>query len=160
MKAYKKRSSYKSVDHWLDSVYRKNKKYIDSKLEGFKNKKASFKQAVKGYMEEDGLSPEASLKAVEKSTLFTPVYERMRKNLIEGMKSHDVYKDFRNLNRSVSGKFLRLDMDRFNWDEEQGVYYYTTTEGKIIVIEIINSPEQFLVYEVEENEGIWEGIAY
>ena len=46
-------------------------------------------------------------------------------------------------------------MDRFHWDDEQGVYYYTTTEGRIIVIEIINSPEQILVYEVEENEGIW-----
>lgn len=154
MKAYKKRSSYKSVDHWLDSIYRKNRDYIDNKLEGIKNKKASFKNAVKGYMEE-GLSPEASLKALENSTIFTPVYERMRKNLIEGMKSHKVYNDFRKLNRSVSGKFLRVDMDRFHWDDEQGVYYYTTTEGRIIVIEIINSPEQILVYEVEENEGIW-----
>lgn len=153
MKAYKKRSSYKSVDHWLESVYRKNKDRIDTTLEGIKNKKASFKNAVKGYMDE-GLSPEASLKALENSTIFTPVYERMRKNLIEGMKTNKVYNEFRKLNRSASGRFLKVDLDRFNYDEEQGVYYYTTTEGTIILIEILNSPEQWIITEIEPDEAI------
>ena len=59
MKSSRKRSSYKSTDHWLDAVYRKNRSEIDKALEGVKNKRASFKQLVKGYMEE-GLSPERS----------------------------------------------------------------------------------------------------
>ena len=60
MKSAKKRKYYKSTDHWLDAVYRKNKAEIDKALDGVKNKKAAFKNAVKGYMEE-GLSPEKAL---------------------------------------------------------------------------------------------------
>ena len=141
MKAYKKRSSYKSVDHWLDSVYKKNKAEIDSALgEGIKNKRASFKNAVKGYMDE-GLTPEASLKALENSTIFTPETTRFRRNLIEGLKTFGKYNEFRKMIRGFGGRWANVYLDKFQYDAEQDLYYYYTDMGDIVVIEFDNSPE-------------------
>lgn len=144
MKSSRKRSSYKSTEHWLDAVYRKNKKEIDAALEGVKNKKASFKQLVKGYMEE-GLSPEKSLKALERSTIFTPEVTRFRNNLIEAMKTHGRFQEFRNMTRGFKGRYEKININNFRYDSKNNVYTYTTVLGDVIVIRFDNSPEDIIL---------------
>jgi len=144
MKSSRKRSSYKSTEHWLDAVYRKNRSEIDKALEGVKNKKASFKQLVKGYMEE-GLSPERSLKALERSTIFTPEVTRFRNNLVEAMKTHGRYQEFRNMTRGFKGRFEKINLNNFRYDAKNNVYTYTTVLGDVIVIRFDNSPEDIIL---------------
>lgn len=144
MKSSRKRSSYKSTEHWLDAVYRKNRSEIDKALEGVKNKKASFKQLVKGYMEE-GLSPEKSLKALERSTIFTPEVTRFRNNLVEAMKTHGRYQEFRNMTRGFKGRFEKINLNNFRYDAKNNVYTYTTVLGDVIVIRFDNSPEDIIL---------------
>lgn len=144
MKSSRKRSSYKSTEHWLDAVYRKNRSEIDKALEGVKNKKASFKQLVKGYMEE-GLSPERSLKALERSTIFTPEVTRFRNNLVEAMKTHGRYQEFRNMTRGFKGRFEKINLNNFRYDSKNNVYTYTTVLGDVIVIRFDNSPEDIIL---------------
>lgn len=144
MKSSRKRSSYKSLDHWLDAIYRKNRSEIDKALEGVKNKKASFKQLVKGYMEE-GLSPEKSLKALERSTIFTPEVTRFRNNLIEAMKSHGRFQEFRNMTRGFKGRYEKINLNNFRYDSKNKVYTYTTVFGDVIVIRFDNSPEDIIL---------------
>lgn len=144
MKSSRKRSSYKSTEHWLDAVYRKNRSDIDKALEGVKNKKASFKQLVKGYMEE-GLSPEKSLKALERSTIFTPEVTRFRNNLVEAMKTHGRYQEFRNMTRGFKGRYEKIIMNNFRYDAKNNVYTYTTVLGDVIVIRFDNSPEDIIL---------------
>lgn len=144
MKSARKRSSYRSTDHWLDAVYRKNRKEIDSALDGVKNKKASFKQLVKGYMDE-GLSPEKSLKALENSTTFTPEVTRFRKNVLEAIKNYGKFNEFRNMTRGMRGKFAKIDLDRFRYDSKNNVYTYITEMGDVIVIRFTNSPQDIIL---------------
>lgn len=144
MKSSRKRSSYKSTEHWLDAVYRKNRSEIDKALEGVKNKKASFKQLVKGYMEE-GLSPEKSLKALERSTIFTPEVTRFRNNLVEAMKTHGRYQEFRNMTRGFKGRFEKINLNNFRYDAKNNAYTYTTVLGDVIVIRFDNSPEDIIL---------------
>ena len=144
MKSSRKRSSYKSTEHWLDAVYRKNRAEIDKALDGVKNKKASFKQLVKGYMEE-GLSPERSLKALERSTIFTPEVTRFRNNLVEAMKTHGRYQEFRNMTRGFKGRFEKINLNNFRYDAKNNVYTYTTVLGDVIVIRFDNSPEDIIL---------------
>jgi hypothetical protein len=144
MKSSRKRSSYKSTEHWLDAVYRKNRSEIDKALEGVKNKRASFKQLVKGYMEE-GLSPERSLKALERSTIFTPEVTRFRNNLVEAMKTHGRYQEFRNMTRGFKGRFEKINLNNFRYDAKNNVYTYTTVLGDVIVIRFDNSPEDIIL---------------
>lgn len=144
MKSARKRSSYRSTDHWLDAVYRKNRKEIDSALEGVKNKKASFKQLVKGYMDE-GLSPEKSLKALENSTIFTPEVTRFRKNVLEAIKNYGKFNEFRNMTRGMRGKFAKIDLERFRYDSKNNVYTYITEMGDVIVIRFTNSPQDIIL---------------
>lgn len=153
MKSARKRSSYRSTDHWLDAVYRKNRSEIDKALEefknpitgeGVKNKKASFKQLVKGYMDE-GLSPEKSLKALENSTIFTPEVTRFRKNVLEAIKNYGKFNEFRNMTRGMRGKFAKIDLDRFRYDSKNNVYTYITEMGDVIVIRFTNSPQDIIL---------------
>lgn len=144
MKSSRKRSSYKSTEHWLDAVYRKNKSEIDKALDGVKNKRASFKQLVKGYMEE-GLSPERSLKALERSTIFTPEVTRFRNNLVEALKTHGRYQEFRNMTRGFKGRFEKINLNNFRYDAKNNVYTYTTVLGDVIVIRFDNSPEDIIL---------------
>lgn len=144
MKASRKRKYYKSTDHWLDAIYRKNKKQIDEALEGVKNKKASFKNAVKGYMEE-GLSAEKAVQALENSTLFTPETERFRKNVLKAIKEYGKYNEFRKMIRGIGGKWAKVSLNQFRYDKEQDLYYYTTELGDIVVIRFDNSPQDIIL---------------
>lgn len=145
MKAKRKREYYKSTDAWLDAVYRNNKARIDFEMPNVKNKKASFKNAVKGYIEEDGLSPEKSLEALENSTIFTPESIKFAKNVVEGLKSNKMYSQFKKMVRTKEGKFANIELQSFKYDREQGAYMYYSPNGTIIVIQISNSPEEIIM---------------
>lgn len=149
MKSAKKRKYYKSTDHWLDAVYRKNKAEIDKALDGVKNKKAAFKNAVKGYMEE-GLSPEKALNTLERSTIFTPEKVRFRRNLLQALKDFDKYNEFRKMIRGEKGRFAKVYLEKFQYDREKNLYYYYTDLGDVVVIEFTNSPEDIILHYLGE----------
>lgn len=173
----RKRTSYASVNNYLNSVYRLNEDTIKEALsvkstnmktgeeivEYPKNIKQSFKELVYGYMDE-GLSPEASIKKLQNSTIFLPISEILKRNVIESLKSHKMYNTFRALNRNAEGKFMPFLRENLHWDKDQQLYYYNTAEyevlvvdengnlvkrnkSKVIIIEWKNSPEELLVYE-------------
>lgn len=144
MKAPKKRSKYKSVDHWLEAVYRKNRDEIDTALADVKNKRSSFINLVKGYMEE-GLRPEKALGKLINSTIFTPEAVRFKQNVLEAIKSHGKFKEFRNLIKDARGKFAKVELSKFSYDKKNKVYYYYTDAGNIVIINFTNSPEDIIL---------------
>lgn len=145
MKAKRQRKYYKSTEAWLDAVYRNNKARIDFEMPSVKNKKASFKNAVKGYIEEDKMSPERALEALENSTIFTPERVKFAKNLVEGLKKEKMYSQFKKMVRTKEGKFANIELQSFSYDREQGAYMYYSPNGTIIVIKISNSPEEIIM---------------
>ena len=173
----RKSTSYKSIDNYIRAVYRLNEKKIEEALSVEsknmktgqidilkpKDVKGSFKKIIYDYMKE-GLSIDNSMKKIQNSTLFLPISEILKRNVIESLKSHKKYNTFRALNRNAEGKFMPFLKENLHWDKEQQLYYYDTAEfevvvedengnlrrekkSKVIIIEWKNSPEELLVYE-------------
>lgn len=136
MKALKNKSKYKNTDKWLDAVYRKNKDYIDSRLEttGNTSKKQVFKKLVNEYMSE-GYSPTQAVKKLEKSTVFTDVKDRLKQNAYTAIKNDkEAYKEFRELTKN-KGRYSKVELDKFQYDKDTGNYVYGN-----IIISFSNSP--------------------
>ena len=173
-----KRADYPNVEDFFNAVYYMNQEKIDQALAvKYKNVKTgkeevlypedrlgSFKNSLYGYMKE-GLPPVASLRKLQNSTMFLPIQEIMKRNVMQYLKKHKKYNQFRALNRNAEGKFMPFDRENLKWDPEEHLYYYTTNEyeisvyengnlvkkktSKMIAIEIDNSPEDVKVYEVD-----------
>lgn len=142
LEAKRKKSSYKSTDSWLDAVYKNNKEIIDQNIItlGKESKKTIFKQLVKENMAE-GMSPVKALKTLSKSTVFTPVGERLINNAYKGLKSDKgAYKAFRELTKE-NGRYTKLDLDKFRYDPNTYTYVYDNR----IRISFENSPKQTVV---------------
>lgn len=138
LKAKYNKGHYKTTDSWLTAVYHNNKDYIDSRLivTGKETPVKVFKQIVGEYIEE-GLSPTKALKAVERSTIFTPKRDRLVHNAYEAIKADkEVYKRFRELTKTSKGTYSKVDLGKFVWDRQQGVYIYDNK----LVISFRNSP--------------------
>ena len=136
LKAEYNKGSYKNTDEWLNAVYSKNKKFIDSKIEttGDTDKGEVFKSLVNEYIEE-GYSPKQAVKKLEKSTVFTDVKDRLKQNAYTAIK-HDkeAFKQFRELTKN-NGRYTTVDVDKFQYDKDTGNYIYGN-----IVISFSNSP--------------------
>lgn len=134
-KAKKKKGAYKNTDKWLDAVYRNNKTEIDKELSFAGNPKRVFKQMIKENIAE-GMSPTLAVSTVARSTLFTPEAERLRNNMLSGLKSDKAaYKAFRELTKE-HGRYTKFDPNKLHWDSIDKVYVY----GGNIVISFQNSP--------------------
>ena len=126
-----KKSRYKNVDTWLDSVYKYNKEEIDAGLYESKDsemtKKESFKSLVREYHDE-GKSWTESLLTYEKSEHFTTTKERIQANLIKGLKGKkEAYEEFREYSK-IKGKYTRIDADKLEWDATEKRYTYDARE--------------------------------
>lgn len=97
---------FKSVDNYLDSVYRNNKEYLDKYLDVMgdsRRKKAIFKDQVKKYM--NYVNPDTgknytirqAIDRVQRSEMITTKEERIGETRLERMKELDPqkYKEFR-----------------------------------------------------------------
>ena len=136
LKAEYNKGSYKNTNEWLDAVYIKNKKFIDSKIEttGDTDKSEIFKSLVNEYIEE-GYSPKQAVKKLEKSTIFTDVKDRLKQNAYSAIK-HDkeAFKQFRELTKN-NGKYTVVDVDKFKYNKDTNSYIYQN-----IAISFSNSP--------------------
>lgn len=140
LKAKFGKGHYKNTDTWLTAVYRNNKELIDSKLitTGKEKPVRVFKQIVGEYMDQ-GLSPTKALKSLEKSTIFTSTKERMVSNAYNALKADkQAYQMFRELTKGEKGRYSKVDLGRFVYDKDQGIYIY---DNKVIV-SFTNSPYQ------------------
>lgn len=139
-KAKKNKGAYKSTDHWIEAVYRNNKAVIDKELSFAGNPKKVFKQMVKENIAE-GLSPTKAVSTIARSTLFTPETERLRNNMLSGLRSDKgAFRAFRELTKE-KGKYAKFDPNKLHWDSTDKVYIY----GGNIVISFQNSPYGVLV---------------
>lgn len=95
--------------------------YLDNKTAS--GKSYSFKQA---------------LNKLWKSEFLTPERERYRSNAYEAIKNRkDKYKEFRHLTRDAKGRFTKIDISRFKYDDtliEDGVTWSRYTYGNIEIL--------------------------
>lgn len=136
-KAKHNKSYYKNTNAWIDAVYRNNKEVIDKELSSFglKSPKSIFKQMVNEYIE-SGVSATKAVKTIARSTLFTPVEERIRSNFYSGLKGdRDSYKKFREFTKE-KGKYSKYDPNKLVWDKDNKVYIYNSS----VIISFQNSP--------------------
>ena len=161
-----RKSRYKTVDNWLDSVYRKNKEKIDAAIEQptnpKMNKKEVFKELVKEYHEE-GHNWSKSLQLYERSTNYTSTAERLKSNAYKALVSDDIetYRRFRNLTK-IKGRYTSIDWDNVKWDADSKSYIYHNKiwdeESKsyktynVIRISFQNSPKETIVEELEDDD--------
>ena len=134
-KAKKKKSAYKNTDRWIDAVYRNNKTVINKELSFAGNPKKVFKQMVKQNISE-GMSPTKAISTIARSTLFTTETERLRNNMLSGLRNDKgAFKSFRQLTKE-KGRYTKFDQNKLHWDSTDKVYIY----GGNIVISFQNSP--------------------
>ena len=139
-KAKKNKSAYKSTEHWIDAVYRNNKALIDKELSFAGTPKKVFKQMVKENIAE-GMSPTKAVSTIAKSTLFTSEVERLRNNMLSGLRAdRGAFKSFRELTKE-KGKYTKFDPKKLHWDSTDKVYIY----GGNIIISFQNSPYGVIV---------------
>lgn len=134
-KAKKNKGSYKSTEHWIDAVYRNNKAVIDKELSFAGNPKKVFKQMVKENIAE-GMSPTKAVSTIARSTLFTPETERLRNNMLAGLRSDKgAFRAFRELTKE-HGRYSKFDPNKLHWDSTDKVYIYAGS----VIISFQNSP--------------------
>ena len=134
-KAKKNKGAYKSTDRWIDAVYRNNKSIIDKELAFAGTPKKVFKQMVKENMAE-GMSATKAVSTIARSTLFTPETERLRNNMLSGLRGdRGAFKAFRELTKE-RGRYTKFDSAKLHWDSTDKVYIY----GGNIIISFQNSP--------------------
>lgn len=147
--SYQKKSRYKSIDNWLDSIYRKHQAKIDAGLEQptnpKKTKEDAFKQLVKEYHDE-GYSWSKSVKIYEKSAKFTDVAERLQTNAYHALTDdQEAYRQFRELTKE-HGRYTKIDWKKIEWDPTESSYIYDSK----IRISFANSPKEVIVEEIDE----------
>ena len=136
----KKQKKYENIRKAYNEVKDKNK------LITYKQ----FKNRVQAQMEANpGLNLKGAIKKVQNTESFTSAAERSRTNFIEALKKDFAaeYKEIRNLSRDEKGKFKKLDLE---WTKHGGSWGYSFigAQGLRYFIDVKNSPEEVLVYEI------------
>lgn len=127
MKKYKyntkARKYYKSDTTYIQAIYRNNKALIDAKNEGIPlSSYQVFKQDVKDYMEVNDISASKAVGKVLRSRKYLSVAELSKQNLISGLKSKGLYKQFRELTKE-KGRYTKFDVEKLQYKGD-GVYQY------------------------------------
>ena len=109
-----------------------------------------FKNRVQAQMEANpGLNLKGAIKKVQNTESFTSAAERSRTNFIEALKKDfaEEYKKIRSLSRDEKGKFKKIELE---WTKHGGSWGYSFigVQGLRYFIDVKNSPEEILVYEI------------
>lgn len=141
-----KKQNYKTEIEWLNAIYDKNKDLIDSKLFAIDSTpREQFIGLVKEYRDE-GFTPLKAVDALEKSTLFTGIKDRLVNNAYKAIKEDkEAYQTFRNLTKNEKGQYTKVDFSQFEYQKGQYIYHHSIKEGdkvidKSLVIDFTNSP--------------------
>ena len=109
-----------------------------------------FKNRVQAQMEANpNLNLKGAIKKVQNTESFTSAAERSRANFLEALKKDfsSEYKEIRNLSRDDKGKFKKLELEWTKHGDSWG-YSFTGKQGLRYFIDVKNSPEEVLVYEI------------
>lgn len=127
----------KNIDDWIDKAYELNKTTIDSKTGGIRaGSKAWFRDTVKSYIREDGMTPSEAVKYVGRSEVFRSRAERQLENVWQGLrKNPQAWRRFKHAaGISNLGQVDWNDLDYARGETNQFVY-----AGKVL-IDITDSP--------------------
>lgn len=145
----KTKTKYKSLDKYLDAIYRQNKELIDRRVlneEDLKlatnreklmrqSKKKIFKDFVKDYMEE-GNTVDQALKKLSNSRTFLDYEDLAKDNMLDALKrDKEAYKRFREATK-YKGRYTKIEMDKFNYIGNDEYSYGN------VVVSFKHSPER------------------
>ena len=120
----KTRNHYKTDSTYIQAVYRNNKMLIDEKNEGIPIASSRvFKQDVLDYMEQHHTTVTKAVGKVLRSRKYLGLAELSKQNLVEGMKTSGVYKQFRELTKDENGRYAKFDYNKLQYKGD-GVYAY------------------------------------
>lgn len=131
----------KNIDEWIDKAYELNKYVVDSQTGGIKaGSKAWFRDTVKSYINEDGMTPSEAVKYVGKSEVFRTRAERQLENVWRGVRK----------NPQTWNRFKRYagisNLSQVDWNDldyargETNKFVYA---GRVL-IDLRNSPEEII----------------
>lgn len=132
---------YRQIRKGYNSVKQRNE---DITYKQFKNRVNAQKEA------NPNLSYKQAIKKVQRSEAYLSPAERSRENFISGLKENykEVYNYIRELNRDEKGRYQKLNLI---WRQYRGKYGYSfRAGGKIYFIDVTNSPEEVMIYEIQE----------
>ena len=148
-KRVRTKSKYKSLDGYLDSIYKQNKELIDRKIlteEGLnlatnrakllkQSKKKMFKEFVKDYMDE-GKTVDEALKKLSNSRQFMDYEDLARENMRDSLKrDKEAYKSFREATKE-KGRYTKIDISKFTYIGNDEYAYGN------VVVSFKHSPER------------------
>lgn len=118
-----RRKDFKTEEAFLEDVFARNREVISSVL-GV-NAESKFIDQVQSLKELRDVNVRQAIKIVSRYKAFTPKSDIMKENAIQGLKSWDLYQDFRNLTRDEkTGRFTKVDYSKLKWDRESNRYIY------------------------------------
>ena len=145
----KKQAEYKQIRKaWKKLVAEQEREGIidTTTYKGFKNRVLA-KQMVGSY------NIRTAIRKTIMSEAYTPPAERSRANLLEAIKENfnDVYKQIQQLARDEKGRYKNL-IKAMTWEKHNGKFGYTFTNARGVkyFIDVTNSPEQVLIYAVQD----------
>ena len=133
VKYNKIRTGYNQVkDKNVDISYKQFKKRVEAQMEA--NPSYTLKEAIK---------------KVQNSETFTTASERSRENFINALKKDfaDEYKQIRNLSRTETGKFKKIDLEWTKHGNKWG-YSFVGVAALRYFIDVSNSPNEINVYAI------------
>lgn len=151
-KRLKTKGKYKSLDKYLDAIYRQNKDLIDRKILNEQDlelapnrekllrqsKKKLFKDYVKEYMDE-GYKVDQAIKKVSNSRTFLDYDDLAKDNALSGLKEDkDAYREFRELTKE-KGRYTKIDVSKITYIGNNEYSYGG------VVISFKNSPKEVVV---------------
>lgn len=151
--APKARNKYKSDKAYIEAVYRKNKKWIDTKMtyKPAVSKKTAFVNATLDYVRQ-GKTARQAVNTLASSASFVSQGERARMNILKVIeKDKKLYRQFKEATKIK--KKSDIDINRIRWSYRDTAYEY---DG--VVIDVSHSPYGIHIYKKEPLEEIIEDI--
>lgn len=132
------RRHYKSDKTFIDAVYVRNKKFIDSHLgksDSGLSIRMRFRHLVEQYIKQQNISAQSAINILASSESMTTAAERMQRNITKAIKNNpSIYKDFKKELKLT--KKQEIDSSKFQWDYMEEAYEY---DGYYVQID--NSPK-------------------
>ena len=143
---------YKSKERWLYAIYQHNKALIDAAYADaageVKSPYRNFKAQVREYTVSRGFKTSEALEIIGRTEKFRGGQGLWyQKNVIDGLKTAGVYKDFQNLTRS-HGRFQAPNPSLLVYVGDRSYIY----DNRVIII-FRNSPLEVIVRSISGEEA-------
>lgn len=109
-----------------------------------------FKKRVEAQMEANpNYTLKEAIKKVQNTETFTTAAERSRENFISALKKDfaDEYKQIRNLSRTETGKFKKVELEWIKYGNKWG-YSFVGVASLRYFIDVSNSPNEIRIYSI------------